>query len=49
MLILAMVPVLLARKTAPRIEEGEHGSVLSVLRFAPAAFAAAAVFGALDA
>ncbi|MBU6444092.1 MAG: MFS transporter [Alphaproteobacteria bacterium] len=49
MLILAMVPVLLARKTAPRIEEGEHGSVLSVLRFAPAAFAAAAVFGAIDA
>ncbi len=49
MLIVAVIPVLLARKTAPRIEEGEHGSVLSVLKFAPAAFAAAAVFGAIDA
>ena len=49
MLLVAMVPVLLARKTAPRIEEGEHGSVLSVLKLAPAAFAAAAVFGAIDA
>ena len=35
--------------TAPRIEEGEQGSVFSVLKLAPAAFAAAAVFGAIDA
>jgi len=49
MLLVAAVPVLLARKTAPRIEDGEHGSVLSLLKLAPAAFAAAAVFGAIDA
>jgi MFS family permease len=49
MMLIAVVPVMLARRSAPRLEEGAHGSVFSVLKFAPAAFAAAAVFGAIDA
>lgn len=49
MLLLAIVPVLAVRRSAPRIEEGDHGSVLSVLKLAPAVFGAAAVFGAIDA
>jgi len=49
MMLVAVVPVLLARRSAPRLEEGEQGSIFSVLKFAPAAFAAAAVFGAIDA
>ena len=49
MLMLATIPVLLARKSAPRLDPEETGSVFSVLKVAPAAFAAAAVFGAIDA
>ena len=49
LLLVALVPVLLARRTAPRIDAGDHGTVFSVLKLAPAAFAAAAVFGAIDA
>ena len=49
MLLLAILPIAAARHTAPRIEAGEHGSVFAVLRLAPAAFGAAAVFGAIDA
>lgn len=49
MLLLALVPVMAARHTAPRIEPGEHHSVFGVLRFAPVAFAASFVFGAIDA
>jgi MFS family permease len=49
MLLLAIVPVQAVRRTAPRLEPGEHGSVLNVLKIAPAIFGAAAVFGAIDA
>lgn len=49
MLLVAIVPVALARRTAPRIDGGVHASVFSVVRLVPTAFAAAAVFGAIDA
>jgi MFS family permease len=49
LLLLALVPVLLARRTAPVLERSEARSVFSILRQAPAAFAAAFVFGAIDA
>jgi MFS family permease len=49
MLLVALVPVLLARKHAPRIEGKTTTSVYSVVPMAPMAFAAAAVFGAIDA
>lgn len=49
LLILATVPVLLARRRAPRLEEPARGSPFSVIALAPAAFGAAAVFGAIDA
>ena len=49
MLLLAAIPILLARRTAPAPETARSHSVFSVLRLAPAAFAAAFVFGALDA
>jgi MFS family permease len=43
------LPVLLARRTAPVLERAHAGSVFSAVRLAPAAFAAAFVFGAIDA
>jgi MFS family permease len=49
LLLAAIVPVLLARRTAPRIERAFDSSVISVVRAAPAIFAAAFVFGAVDA
>jgi MFS family permease len=49
MLLLGLVPVLLARKTAPTLEHSSTATVFSVLRDAPVAFAAAFVFGAIDA
>lgn len=49
MLMLAIIPILSARRTAPRIEESAHRPVHSVVRAAPALFAAALVFGAIDA
>jgi MFS family permease len=49
MLLLAVVPVLLARDTAPTLERTATFSVFSVIRQAPAVFAAAFVFGAIDA
>lgn len=49
LLLLALVPVFLARKTAPRIEEKSAHTVFSILRLAPIAFGAAFVFGAIDA
>lgn len=49
MLCVALIPVLAARRNAPRIEEKSIGSVFSVLKYAPAAFLAAFVFGAIDA
>ena len=49
MLLFALLPVLAVRHDAPSIEEGDHGSIFSVLRIAPAVFGAAAVFGAIDA
>jgi MFS family permease len=49
MLLLAIVPVLLARRTAPKLEHAAAHSVFAIIRQAPAAFAAAFVFGAIDA
>ncbi len=49
MLVAALVPVTLARGHAPRIEEGTPASVWKLLGSAPVTFAAAAVFGAIDA
>ncbi len=49
LLLIAIVPVLLARRSAPRLEEPAHGSPFSVIALAPAVFGAAAVFGAIDA
>ncbi|HTK79011.1 MAG TPA: MFS transporter [Rhizomicrobium sp.] len=49
MLLVALVPVMLARRTAPRIEDSATTSIFSVVRAAPTAFAAAFVFGAIDA
>jgi MFS family permease len=48
MLLLAIVPVLLARKAAPQLEEKDHGGVIGALRAAPSILLAALVFGALD-
>ena len=49
MLLLAIVPVMAARRTAPRFEDASTTSAFTLLRLAPAAFAAAFVFGAVDA
>jgi MFS family permease len=49
LLLVAVVPVLLARGTAPVLERAHAGSVFAAVRMAPAAFAAAFVFGAIDA
>jgi predicted MFS family arabinose efflux permease len=49
MLLLALVPVLLARDRAPTLERTGSYSVFSVIGQAPAVFAAAFVFGAIDA
>ena len=49
MLLAALVPVALARKVAPRLEERSPISVYRVIALAPAAFGAAAVFGSIDA
>ena len=49
MMLLALVPVILARRAAPRIETHIHQPVLGLLRVAPAALLAAFVFGAIDA
>jgi len=49
LLLAAIAPVMFARRAAPRIEQAFTTSVVSVVRAAPAAFAAAFVFGAVDA
>lgn len=49
MLLVALVPVLLARRAAPQLQERSVIPMLSVLRFAPAAFSGALLYGALDA
>ncbi|MGZ5961143.1 MAG: MFS transporter [Rhizomicrobium sp.] len=49
MLLLALVPVLIARKAAPQLDETPGPSTLAVLRMAPAILSAALVFGAIDA
>ncbi|MEI9994015.1 MAG: MFS transporter [Rhizomicrobium sp.] len=49
MLLLAIVPVLIARKAAPRLEEEKGAGVFGALRAAPAILSAALVFGMLDA
>jgi len=48
MLLLAVIPVLSARKTAPRIEEPSTHSLFSIILVAPALMSAAFVFGAID-
>jgi MFS family permease len=49
MLLAALLPVALARNVAPTLAEKPPVSVYQVIRHAPAAFGAAAVFGAIDA
>jgi len=49
MLLFALVPVLIARKAAPQLDETPGPSPLTVLRLAPAILPAAFVFGAIDA
>ena len=49
MLLLAVVPVLLARKAAPQLSDEKTAGVIGALRAAPAILSAALVFGALDA
>jgi MFS family permease len=49
MLLLAIVPVFIARKAAPRLDPEPGPSVLHALRVAPAILSAALVFGAIDA
>ncbi len=49
LLLLAIVPVVLARKAAPRIDEKTGAGVIGALRAAPTILLAALVFGALDA
>lgn len=49
-LILAILPIALARRSAPQSDaEAGHRAVFAIYRQAPAAFGAAAVFGAIDA
>lgn len=49
MMLLALIPVLLVRHGAPRIETHHEQAMLGFLRKAPAALLAALVFGAIDA
>lgn len=49
MLLLALVPVLVARKAAPQLDETPGPSTWTVLRLAPTILSAALVFGAIDA
>ncbi|MEJ1970774.1 MAG: MFS transporter [Rhizomicrobium sp.] len=49
MLLLALIPVLIARKSAPLLEEEKGAGVIGALRAAPSILSAALVFGALDA
>jgi MFS family permease len=49
MLLLAIVPIQLARRDAPTLDDNHHGSVLDSLRIAPAILAAAFVYGVVDA
>ena len=49
MMLLALIPVLLARRAAPRIETHVNQPVFGLLRIAPAALLASFVFGAIDA
>jgi MFS family permease len=49
MLLLAIIPVFIARKAAPQLDPEPGPSVLHALRVAPAILLAALVFGAIDA
>jgi MFS family permease len=49
MLLAALIPVFIARHSAPQVEERGKASVFQTIRIAPAALAAALVFGAIDA
>ncbi len=49
MMLLALVPVLIVRRAAPRIEGHARSPMLGLLRAAPAALLAAFVFGSIDA
>jgi MFS family permease len=49
MLLAAVVPVFIARHSAPQIEERGHASILQTIAIAPAALTAALVFGTIDA
>lgn len=49
LLLVGLIPVLLARHAAPRLEETSTASMSSLMRLAPVAIAGALVYGALDA
>jgi MFS family permease len=49
MMLLALIPVLLARRAAPRIEEHNRQPMLGLFWAAPATLLAAFVFGSIDA
>ena len=49
MLLLALIPILIARKAAPQLDATPGPSLLTVLRLAPAVLSASLVFGAIDA
>ncbi|HEY1707897.1 MAG TPA: MFS transporter [Rhizomicrobium sp.] len=49
MLLTALIPVFIARHSAPQVEERGTASVFQTIRIAPAALTAALVFGAIDA
>ena len=49
MLLLAIIPVFIARKAAPQLEEETSAGVIGASRAAPAILSAALVFGMLDA
>jgi len=48
MMLVALVPVIIVRHTAPRIEESPKQPMLGLLRAAPSALLAAFVFGSID-
>lgn len=49
MMLLALIPILIVRRAAPRIEGHAKQPMLGLLRAAPAALLAAFVFGSIDA
>ncbi|HTW35662.1 MAG TPA: MFS transporter [Rhizomicrobium sp.] len=49
MMLVALVPILIVRRAAPRVEQPSRQPMLGLIRAAPAALLAAFVFGSIDA